>query len=65
LTAVVNALEDEHDLVKALLENLKHYCGVVKSKVASDPSLINESDRKKLYITGSKYSHHTEVEERL
>jgi hypothetical protein len=65
LTSVVNALEEEHGLVKVLLDNLTHYCGAVKAKTTTEPSLANESDRKKLFIAGTKYSHHTEVEERL
>jgi hypothetical protein len=39
LTTVVNALEEEHGLVKVLLDNLTHYCGAVKAKAASEPSL--------------------------
>lgn len=48
--------------MNVLLDNLSHYTQQAKAKVAE----ANKStDRKKLYLVNTKYSHHEEVDERL
>lgn len=43
-----------------MLENLANYCRIVREADA-DP----KSDRRKLYVLSSKFSHAEEIEERL
>ena len=50
LPSVVNKMEEERGLVKMLMSNLAHYSNVVKAKVTSDASLLQESDRKKMFF---------------
>lgn len=52
----------ENNLVNVLLDNLSHYTQLAKAKVTE---ANKETDRKKLHLVNTKYTHHEEVDERL
>ena len=61
LTQSIAELLNEHNLIKAILDDTKRYCDFVNSKL-EEPT--NEN-RKKLFVLSKSSSHHEEIDERL
>lgn len=47
-------------MVDILLENLANYCRIVR-----EAEVDSSSDRRKVYVLSTKYSHAEEIDERL
>ena len=65
LKSVLNDLHQNQGFVDALLGNLNAYCSAAAQKIASNPSLLGEHDRTKVFLLNPKHSHHDEMDERL
>ena len=61
MNSVIDTLIKDHQLIQIILNNLKHYCELVNSKVGAIPT----ENRKKLFLVNTKYAHHDEIDERL
>jgi hypothetical protein len=58
LNKSINSLLQEHKLIDIVMANFVDYAERARNHMSGE-------NRKKLYLAGSKYSHHEEVDERL
>lgn len=57
---VLMSLNNDNQIIEALLENLKSYCQAVRA-AGTDAN----ADRKKVFVLSKQHSHEDEIEERL
>ena len=55
-------MQSKHNIMETMLGNLKAYCLEAYKQFDSSK---NEVERSKIFVKGSVYSHHDEIDKRL